>query len=221
MADLFATLDDACASPKGDCAGRTHFVVHQTVAGNYTYDTIKEWIGVKRNKSHAVILKTGEIVHLWPFKEAQVWATKAESGIQPINGTLPNFALKGKCINIEIDYEDKGAANAQQYVSLAALYIAACMTVKRVLIIVPHIEVDRGIDDGHSDPQSFDYNRFYEILKFHGIDMARVPRFDHDRYWKKDSYKTPWDTDWYQWPPILTGDPHAKPKSAAKKSANG
>lgn len=66
-ADPLTDLDEACDLEDGSCAGRTHFILHQTVAGNYTYDSVKSWIGKKRNKSHAVILRTGEVVHLWPF----------------------------------------------------------------------------------------------------------------------------------------------------------
>ncbi|MER8899585.1 hypothetical protein [Mesorhizobium sp. M0676] len=214
--DPLADLEDACDLMDGSCAGRTHFILHQTVDGKLTYDTVKPWIGKKRNKSHAVILKTGEVVHLWPFQETNVWATKAESGLKPKNGKLPKFDLKGKAINIEIDYEEGGSPNSAQYTSLAACYIGACRTVDRVLTIVPHIEIDRGIPDGHSDPQNFNYTGFYERLNDLGVDMDRVPRFDHDRYWAKESYKVPYADDWFSWPPVLTGDPHAKPKGVER-----
>jgi hypothetical protein len=213
--DPIKSLRNACDRPDGDCAGRTHFIIHQTVDGTYTYDTIKSWIGVKKGKSHVVILKTGEAVHLWPFQRTDIFATKAEKGTKPNHGSLPFYPLLGKAINVEIDYEGGGEPNSAQYISLAALYIAACRTVGRVLIIVPHIEVDRGIPGGHSDPQNFDYNGFYELLGKLGLDLARIPRFDHDRYWGKPSYKIPFASDWFNWPPLLKGDPHAQPMVAS------
>lgn len=131
---------------------------------------------------------------------------------------MPAFSLKGKAINIEIDYEKDGSPNSAQYTSLASCYIGACRTVGRVLTIVPHIEVDRGIPDGHRDPQNFDYNGFYSRLESLSVDLERVPRFDHDRYWAKDSYKVPYKEDWFSWPPVLTGDPHSKPKRVERQA---
>lgn len=209
MADPLEGLADACAKPKGNCEGRTHFILHQTVDGTLTKAKLADWIGRKRAKSHAVVLKSGEVVFIWPLSEVRVWATKAESGKAPKRGHLPGFPLKGKAINIETDYEDGGAPNKAQYDALAGLYIDACKEVGRVLTIVPHIEVDRGIPDGHSDPQNFDYNGFYALLSGLGVDLDRVPRFSHDRYWGKPSYKQPWGSDTFHWPPTLIGKPHA------------
>jgi len=75
-------------------------------------------------------------------------------------------------------------------------------------IIVPHIEVDRGIADGHQDPTDFDYNHFYSILKAKGVPIDDIKKFDHKRYWGHKSYKVPWTTDKTNWPPILSGNPH-------------
>lgn len=207
-ADPLKNVNEACSKPDGDCDGRTHFTIHQTVDGNLTKAKLASSVGVKRAKSHGFLLKSGMYVPLWPFSEKRVWATKAESGKAPLHGSLPAFPLKGKAINIEVDYEENGAPNDTQYSVLAGLYVDACLEVGRILTIVPHIEVDRGIRGGHNDPQNFDYNLFYGKLKDLGIDLSRVPRFDHDRYWGKPNFKIPFDTDTFHWPPILKGNPH-------------
>lgn len=200
-----------CDRPAGDCAGRTHFVLHQTVAGNLTRQSVIERFGGKRNKAHAYVLKSGEVVFLWPLTEKDVTGTKAEhpGTYRPVKGSFPAYAIRGKLIHIEIDYEKNGKPTEAQYNTLARLYIDACKTVDRILTIVPHIEVDRGILDGHNDPQNFDYNHFYSVIKNLGVNVERVPRFAHDRYWGRPNYKIPFDTDTFHFPPILTGNPHA------------
>jgi hypothetical protein len=209
MADPLAALTDACKKADGSCPGRTHFILHQTVDGNLTKEKIKDRFGGKKNKAHQYILKSGEVVPLWRLSQKDVYATKAETNTRPLHGTKPSFPLKGKMIHIEIDYEENGEPNDKQYAALCDLYIAACKEAGCVLTIVPHIEVDRGIKNGHNDPQNFRYNDFYAALTAKGIDMSRVPRFDNARYWGKPNYKTPFDTDTFSWPPKLSGNPHA------------
>ncbi len=200
----------ACDRPKGDCAGRTHFVIHQTVDGNLTKNSVVTRFGGLRNKGHVYLLKSGESVFIWPFTEKLVRATKAESpnAFRPIHGSFPDFPIAGKLIHVEVDYGEQGKPNDAQYKALAGLYIEACKTVGRILTIVPHIEVDRGIRNGHNDPQNFDYNLFYSILSGKGIDITRIPKFDHERYFGKPNFRTPFDTDTFHFPPILKGNPH-------------
>lgn len=209
MPDPLASVADACSKPDGSCDGRTHFVLHQTVDGNLTKKKIQTQFSGKKNKAHQYILKSGEVVPLFSLDEKGVFATKSETSAEPLRGKKPSFPLKGKMIHTEIDFEDGGAPNPKQYAALSELYVEACKHVGRILTIVPHIEVDRGIKNGHSDPQNFLYNDFYDLLKAKGIDLARVPRFDHDRYFGKPNFKTPFDTDKFSWPPILSGNPHA------------
>lgn len=209
MADPLAPVADACGKKDGSCDGRTHFVIHQTVDGNLTATKINSQFGGKKNKAHQYLLKDGSVVPLWPLSQTDVFATKSETAVTPLHGTKPDFPLKGKMIHTEIDYEDGGEPTKAQYKSLANLYVTACKEVGRILTIVPHIEVDRGIKNGHSDPQNFLYNDFYALLEAKGIDMSRIPRFSHDRYWSKPSFKIPFDTDNFLWPPKLSGNPHA------------
>ena len=212
LADPLGSLNP-CDRPAGDCAGRTHFVIHQTVDGTLTKTKVIEHFGGKRGKGHAYVLKSGEAVFLWPFTEKTISATKSEfpnvPKHKPIKGKFPDFAVRGKLIHVETDYEENGKPTEAQYNTLAKLYIDACTTVGRLLTIVPHIEIDRGIRNGHNDPQNFDYNHFYDVLQSLGVRVERIPRFAHERYWGKPNYKTPWDTDTFHFPPTLTGNPHA------------
>ena len=214
MPDPLAGLEGACSKADGNCAGRTHFVLHQTVDGHLTAKKIQDKFGGNKGKSHQFILKNGTVVPLWPLDTVGVFATKSETNKKPVHGKKPAFALKGKMVHTEIDYEDGGQPTTDQYAALRDLYVQACKHFGRILTIVPHIEVDRGFADGHSDPQNFLYNDFYKLLADAGIDMTRVPRFDHNRYWGKKSFKIPFDTDTFSWPPKLTGDPHAAPAPA-------
>lgn len=204
---------NACDRPAGDCAGRTHFVIHQTVDGTLTKTKVIERFGGRTDKAHAFVLKSGEVVFLWPFTEKTITGTKAEfphiPKYKPIKGEFPGFAIRGKLIHVETDYEKNGKPTNAQYNTLAKLYIDACTTVGRLLTIVPHIEIDRGIRNGHHDPENFDYNHFYDVLRSLGVNVERIPKFAHARYWGKPTYKIPWDTDTFHFPPTLKGNPHA------------
>lgn len=50
----------------------------------------------------------------------------------------------------------------QQYHDLALAYVLASHRAGRLLTVVPHRELDRGIPNGHSDPRHFDWQRFYD-----------------------------------------------------------
>lgn len=154
----------------------------------------------KRSKAHVYVNPDGTTLWIWPFTEKNVWATKAESR---------SDVGKQRMVHVELNYGAPDAPTDKQYETLADLYIEACQVTGNTLIIVPHIEVDRGLADGHSDPELFDYNKFYEVLTTKGVAIENVQRFDHDRYWGKPTYKIPWANDTFSFPPVLTGDPHA------------
>ena len=183
---------------------RSHFVLHCT-AGNMSIKAIKtltKYDDVEnraRSKAHAYVLKDGTILQIWPFSERRVWATKAES--------MKN--LKGQMFHIEINYDSKESPTEEQYQSLVDLYLEASAVEGCWPIIVPHIEVDRGIPNGHSDPTNFDYNHFYQLLKNRDVPIDSIPKFEHERYWGNPTYKVPWANDKYSWPPILSGNPHS------------
>jgi len=191
---------DVCAI---DPKVRSHFVLHCT-AGNMSLKSIKEHTnydgseGRKRSKAHVYLMKDGTTLQIWPFSEKNVWATKIES----------KNNLKGRMFHVEINYGKPDVPTEEQYQGLADLYLEAAHVEKCWPIIVPHIEVDRGIADGHSDPTDFNYNHFYDVLKEKGVPISTIPKFDHDRYWGKPNYKIPWGSDKNSWPPVLEGNPH-------------
>lgn len=186
---------------KVDPAVRSHFVIHNT-AGNMSETSIKSHTNwddpkkKKRSKAHKYIMSDGSIIEIWPFTEKNVWATKLESKKQ----------LKGQMFHVELNYAESPAE--AHYTSLVDLYLEATGVEGCWPTIVPHIEVDRGIADGHSDPNNFDYNKFYELLKAESIPIDKIPKFEHDRYWGNKTYKVPWDSDKTNWPPVLSGNPH-------------
>jgi len=161
--------------------------------------------GPLQNKSHLFILPNGEIQEIWPLNERNVWATKAES----------KKVAKKRMFHVELDYEY--AATQQQYEHLADVYIKLCQSDGYWLIIVPHIEVDRGIPKGHSDATNFDYNKFYQILIDRKVPMHRIPKFSHSRYHGYIKGKVVWGTDRFSWPPKLEGDPHYKKSNKDSK----
>ena len=194
--------------PKNQCPvqpqKRSHFVIHCT-AVNMSIKAIKNGTNYnstskkKRNKTHAFVQKDGSVLMIWPLTEKNVWGTKIES----------KKNLKGQMFHIELNYDSPSVPTEAQYQTLADLFIESSDIEGCWPIIVPHIEVDRGIKGGHNDPPDFNYNHFYSILKNRGVPEG-LKKFDHDRYWGKPRYKVPWDTDKTSWPPVLSGDPHKK-----------
>jgi hypothetical protein len=187
-----------------DASHRSHFVIHCT-DGNMLESSIKSLTNSNtpqklRSKAHKYIMNDGKVIEVWPFTERNVWATKAES----------QNHLKGQMFHVELNYGSPSVPSDAQYNSLADLYIEASEIEYCWPIIVPHIEIDRGILDGHGDPTDFDYNKFYEILRNRGVPIDEIPHFDHDRYWGHPTYRIPWGDDTNSWPPVLNGNPHKK-----------
>ena len=179
---------------------RSHFVLHST-DGNMSKDAIIKLQSSRiRGKAHKYIMQDGEVIEIWPLTEKNVWATKIES--------IKN--LKGRMFHVELNYKVPDGPTELQYQSLANLYIEASDIEGCWPIIVPHIEVDRGIKDGHSDPRDFDYNKFYSILKSRNVPIDSIPHFKHERYWGYFRSKVPYEEDKNSWPPVLEGDPHKK-----------
>lgn len=209
---------------------RTHFVLHST-AGVLTADQLRtqdryrrqevkrdeetgeavldddgkpvmHWVS-SRSKGHVYVFANGTVHYLWPFEEKNVWATKIEYGRHE-----KNPPGRGKMIHVEIVYASGGEPTEDQYQTVATLYVQANNMTCNDLVIVPHIEVDRGFPNGHQDPENFDYNHFYEILRQKGVNIDSIEKFDHDRYWGSPSYRIPWSDDTNRWPPALSGNPH-------------
>lgn len=182
---------------------RSHFVIHCT-AGNMSIKGIKAKVKYdkkkkkKRSAAHIYVMNDGSKLEVWPLTEKNVWATKIES----------KKGLKGQMFHIELNYGAPSIPSEAQYQTLADLYIEASNIEKCWPIIAPHIEVDRGIADGHKDPTDFNYNHFYAILKAKGVPIDSIKKFDHNRYWGHKSYKMPWGSDKTVWPPKLKGNPH-------------
>ncbi|OCG26336.1 hypothetical protein A9G45_11030 [Gilliamella sp. HK2] len=178
------------------------FVLHCT-DGNMTEEAIKAKNNVNnqnkkiRSKAHKYIMKNGDIIEIWPFTEKNVWATKAES----------RYNLKGRMFHVEINYKSPDTPTDSQYQALADLYIEAANIEGCWPIIVPHIEVDRGIPNGHGDPTDFDYNKFYSTLRSKNVPIDDIPHFEHEWYWGYSKSKIPFGNDKYSWPPILSGNP--------------
>ena len=159
-------------------------------------ETIKQKFVGKRSKAHVYIMKDGSSIINWPLTERNVWATKMEQ---------KKPETKGLMIHVELNYEAGGSPSEEQYDKLADLYLEA---VKQFgsLVIVPHSEVDRGIADGHSDPENFDFEKLYKLIKDKGFDADSVEKIDPIRY------KVPNQADQESvWPPGLKGRPKRKP----------
>ena len=170
-----------------------YFVIHST-CGVLAKETILDWKKKKfRGKAHKYVMKDGSVEELWPFSERGVYATKAEKN---------NPSLKGIMLHIELNYRDGESPTNAQYETLADLYKEACKEFGK-LIIVPHKEIDRGIQSGHSDPTDFDFDKLYKLVN----SRIAAPLSPSDGI-TQIRYEVPNQADQVNvWPPKLDGKP--------------
>lgn len=172
-------LRDTCPI---DPANRSHFVIHNTAGaqamsldgakGNVNYGKLDQ----KRSKAHKYVLRDGTVFEVWPFSDKNVWATRTESE-GPYKGKNVHVP-PGQMFHIELSYGTKEKSPSEaQYASLANLYVEASEVEGCWPIIVPHKAVDRGIFGAHVDPENFDYDYFYGLLKQKGIPIDCIPKY--------------------------------------------
>jgi len=185
---------------------QSHFVIHST-AYEVPESKILSWKNSKvTGQGHKYVMRDGKVIEVWPFSAKNVFATKAEHKAGKVS--------KGQMFHVELNYKELVLPTEAQYQALADLYLEAADVHDYWPIIVPHIEVDRGIPDGHRDPSDFDYNRFYDILKKRNVPIDDIPHFEHERYWGEAApgseplYWDPQASDNFSWPPVLKRKPN-------------
>lgn len=167
-----------------------YFVVHSVGTTRPLSEAyISEWgYDYTSGRAHEYIMPSGDILQINDYDSKKGWATKREKS---------NPSLRGQLINIELNYGNEGPTEAQ-YETLVDEYIATSKEFG-VLTILPHLEVDRGIPSGHSDPVNFDWKKFYKMLEAAGVDLSKIPHWDPSRGGlNRKEHKS-------SWPPQLTG----------------
>lgn len=169
-----------------------YFVIHNT-AGNMD-DTELQRLKERKpeGKGHIYITKDGELIKIWPYNSEKGWATKTEK--------YKKKSLRGKLVNVELIYGSEEAPSKEQYIALADVYIETNKVFKRWLPITSHREIDRGIPNGHIDPERFNFNYFYSILKLKGVPVDSIEKQGQIRF-----DQMPWCEHEWTWPPVLTG----------------
>lgn len=194
-------LEEVPREDLGLAPRRELFIVHCTAFGA-SDRAMRAWVDRniregKRNKSHGVILPSGEWLPIWPFSTTRVWATKTETCRDTRSQAL------GSAFNIELHYfcgtgrNDK--ASTEQYRTLAKIY-KELSEQYGPLTIVSHREVDRGLRDGHSDPIGFSFDTFYQTLKTSGIDIVSLRKITDGRH----NLRTGPDLS-HHWKPLTDG----------------
>jgi hypothetical protein len=180
-----------------------YFVVHSTAATEKsTLNEIEPYRNIINHtfesggKGHAYIFKDGSIIILVPYTE-KTWATKAE------RKENHHVLAWGACIHIELVYPEDAVPTEKQYQELAKLYYLFYKANNRKLIIVSHLEMDRGIKEGHSDPTNFNFNIFYDIIrKTYSIDIiAGTDGITNERHNKSLNQEDMINS----YPPVLSG----------------
>ncbi len=170
---------------------KNYFVIHST-GGELSKKSIEGYIG-HQGKAHAYIMRDGEIINIIDF-DKDAWATKREKQDKSLIGTM---------YHIELNYAAGDSPSKAQYNKLAEIYKQLNTEAVKSgddLIIVPHIEVDRGVKNGHSDPENFDFDHFYSVLKEQGVKVEKVNKITQGRY------SIPNRADQKSnWPPVLSG----------------
>lgn len=180
---------------------RKYFVVHCTAFGA-SDEAMRRWVENRkkegaRYKSHGVILPSGEYLPIWPFDEAKVWATKTETCRETQSKAL------GAAVNIEVHYfcayNRPDSPTEAQYLTLSKIYKDLIGRLGP-LAIVSHREVDRGLKDGHDDPDGFSFAHFYSTMRSNGVDVDKSAKISDRRHY----LRTDPDIS-HHWPPQMSG----------------
>jgi len=173
-------------------ANDNYFVIHSTVS-NYSENKINN---LKKNKpvgaGHAYITKKGELIQIWPYNNSKGWATKVEK--------FKKKDLRGKIVNIELIYGTNEQPTEEQYKALAEVYLETKKIFDKWLPIAAHREIDRGIPDGHEDPEGFKFKHFYDLLEKKGVPIKSIEKQSPERF-----ERMPWCEHEWVWPPVLSG----------------
>lgn len=163
----------------------------------------------------------------WPLYEESLEKPPVPYINYPIGGLRFGLDKNNNIVEIGCIICRLGPTEAQ-YQALADLYIQASDVADCWPVIVPHMEIDRGIvlhkkdkngkiktETGHNDPTYFDYNHFYSTLEAKGVPINYIEKEDPERieggkYWGRKSDMIPRDEQQTCFPPILSGDPNKK-----------
>jgi N-acetyl-anhydromuramyl-L-alanine amidase AmpD len=183
--------NNAAKAVKVTLKRKKYFVIHST-GGELSKKSIEGYKG-HQGKAHAYIMRDGEMINIIDFNQ-DAWATKREK---------QDKSLIGLMYHIELNYAEGESPSKPQYSKLAEIFKQLNTEAAKYgdnLVIVPHKEVDRGVKNGHSDPENFDFNYFYEVLKGQGVEVDKINKITQDRY------SIPNRADQKSnWPPVLSG----------------
>jgi len=160
----------------------------------------------KIGAAHAYIVKDGTVYQIWPYNNANGWATRAE-------WTVNKPELRGKMVHIELVYKLKEVPTEEQYQALADIYIESKKIFNKWLPIASHREIDREIKGGHQDPIGFDFTYFYSILRKRNVPIDTIEKQSQDRFNKNTQCEHQW-----VWPPMLKGENFPKVSANIFKS---
>jgi hypothetical protein len=168
-----------------------YFVIHST-AGNIKDEDLELRVsGKRKGAAHAYINKEGKIFKIWDYGKPEGWATKAEKYHPELRGTM---------VHVELVYANNEFPSEKQYTALADIYLKTQKLFKTWLPITGHLEIDRGIKSGHTDPISFDFNHFYSILKTKNVPIDGIEKQSQQRF-----AISPYCEHLWQWLPTLSG----------------
>lgn len=181
-----------------------YFVIHST-AGNIKDEDLELRVsGKRKGAAHAYINKEGKVFKIWDYNKPEGWATKAEKYHPELRGTM---------VHIELVYAVGESPSEKQYTALADVYLETQKLFKIWLPITGHLEIDRGIKSGHTDPTDFDFNHFYSILKTKNVPIDGIEKQSQQRF-----AITPYCEHLWQWPPTLSGIKFKKVSADVYKS---
>jgi hypothetical protein len=181
----------------------TYFVLHDAYGDKIKKSDLWETGNIA---GHAFIFSDGEVITKVPYT-TRTLATKMENPIIEAGTSVQRNAhaqkASGSCIHIRLQNRDSPPTD-QQYESLAKLYYYFYKANNdKKLIIIPHVEFDRGLFNGEDTLKGFDFDKLYTILKdtygigiqpgTDGIDPERFKMYPHNSLYMKSNF-----------PPIIT-----------------
>jgi hypothetical protein len=168
----------------------TYFVLHDTNGDNIKKSEVLESENIA---GHAFIFDDGEVITKVPYT-TKIMATIMENPIIETGTSVQRNKhageAMGSCIHITLQNWNSSPTD-QHYKALAELYYFFYKANNnKKLIIVPHVEFDRGLFNRKDTLKIFDFNKLYTILSntynidiqpgTDGIDPERFKMYPHN-----------------------------------------
>lgn len=149
----------------GETVDAEYFVVHDPGAPNVDNYTPSQRAGVDAPIHLWLGADSIEMNRDWHNPGNGVQIEQDDPSTTDVDAQAPCF-LHTEVSHVSPDRRESGTGvhTFRQYFDLANAYLAASFRAGRFLTVTGHVEVDRALQNGHTDPVDFNVNLFYAMI---------------------------------------------------------